>query len=112
MNPAFRLSNAIPLHNEETTPPELLRRTRVVLGEVPGGPHELVFVDDGSTDHTVAILEEAARQDARILVISLSRNFGHQAALTAALDHVTGDAALSMPSSRNSFSINRQRIYG
>jgi dolichol-phosphate mannosyltransferase len=67
-----------------------------VLSQVPGGPHELVFVDDGSTDHSFAMLEEAARQDTRILAISLSRNFGHQAALTAALDYVTGDATVVM----------------
>ena len=63
---------------------------------MPGGPHEIIFVDDGSTDRTFPILEEATSQDPRILAISLSRNFGHQAALTAALDHVTGDAAVVM----------------
>jgi glycosyltransferase involved in cell wall biosynthesis len=96
MTAAFRLSVAIPLHNEETVLPELLRRTRIVLDQIPGGPHELVFVDDGSTDRTLAILEEAVEQDSRIHVISLSRNFGHQAAITAAMDHVTGNAAVIM----------------
>jgi len=96
MNPAFRLSIAIPVHNEESVLPELLRRARAVLDYVPGGPHEIIFVDDGSTDRTFPILEESASQDERILAISLSRNFGHQAALTAALDHVTGDAAVVM----------------
>ena len=96
MNPAFRLSMAIPLHNEETVLPELLRRARAVLDQIAGGPHEIVFVDDGSADRTFAILEEAARQDSRVRAISLSRSFGHQAALTAALDHVTGDAAVVM----------------
>lgn len=96
MSAGFRLSVAIPIHNEESVLPELLRRTCVVLDTVEGGPHELLFVDDGSGDGSLAILEEAARQDPRILVISLSRNFGHQAALTAALDHVTGDAVVVM----------------
>lgn len=96
MNPSFRLSLAIPVHNEESVLPEFLRRTRAVLDQVPGGPHEFVFVNDGSRDQTLAILEEAARQDDRVVVISLSRNFGHQAALTAALDHVTGDAVVVM----------------
>jgi dolichol-phosphate mannosyltransferase len=96
MNSPFRLSIAIPLHNEESVLPELLRRTRGVLDQIAGGPHEIVFVDDGSSDRTFAILEEAAGQDSRVRAISLSRNFGHQAALTAALDHVTGDAALVM----------------
>ena len=96
MNQAFRLSIAIPVHNEESVLPELLRRMRAVLDQVPGGPHEIIFVDDGSTDRTFPILEEATKQDSRILAISLSRNFGHQAALTAALDHVTGDATVVM----------------
>lgn len=96
MKDEFRLSVAIPIHNEETVLPELLRRTRGVLDQIPGGPHELLFVDDGSTDGTLEILQEAAREDARIIVVSLSRNFGHQAAVTAALDHVTGDATVVM----------------
>jgi polyisoprenyl-phosphate glycosyltransferase len=96
MNSAFRLSIAIPIRNEEAVLPELLRRTRAVLDQIAGGPHEIVFIDDGSTDRTFAILEEAVRVDSRILVISLSRNFGHQVALTAAIDHVSGDAAVVM----------------
>jgi polyisoprenyl-phosphate glycosyltransferase len=96
MNSAFRLSIAIPLHNEETVLPELLRRTLAALDQIAGGPHEVVFVDDGSSDRTFSLLEEAARQDSRIRAISLSRNFGHQAALTAALDHVSGDATVVM----------------
>src|SRR5213594_759678 len=96
MTPAFRLSVAIPVLNEETVLAEMLRRVRSVLDELAGGPHEIVFVDDGSTDRTFEVLEEAAQQDPRIIVVSLSRKFGHQAALTAALDHVTGDAAVVM----------------
>jgi glycosyltransferase involved in cell wall biosynthesis len=92
----FSLSVAIPLHNEESALPELLRRLGAVLDNLPGGPHEMVFVDDGSTDRSYEILEAAARQDARIFVLSLSRNFGHQAGITAALDHVTGDATVVM----------------
>jgi len=93
---AFRLSVAIPVHNEESVLPELLPRLRSVLDTVPGGPHEIVFVDDGSTDRTFTSLEQAARQDPRIIVLSLSRNFGHQTAITAALDYVSGDATVVM----------------
>jgi len=96
MDSAFRLSVAIPVDNEESVLPELLRRTCTALDQVPGGRHEIVFVDDGTTDQTFAILEDAARRDSRIVAISLSRDFGHQAALTAAPDHVTGDAAVVM----------------
>lgn len=76
--------------------PELLERTRRVLDEVPGGAHELVFVDDGSSDRSAAILRDAAALDPRIVVIELSRNFGHQAAIVAGLDHSTGDVVAVM----------------
>ena len=88
------ISVAVPLHNEEEGLPELVRRVGAVLDQMPGGPHEMLFVDDGSSDRTMSLLEKFASQDPRISVISLSRNFGHQAALTAALDHVSGDVAV------------------
>ena len=91
-----RLSVAIPVFNEEPVLPELLARISRVLNEVPGGPHELVFVDDGSADRTFAMLTDAAAQDPRIVAIALSRNFGHQIAITAALDHVSGDLVVVM----------------
>lgn len=91
-----RVSLAIPVYNEEAVVPELLRRTREVLDVIPGGPHEIVLANDGSSDNTLAILENAAQQDQRLVVIALSRNFGHQTALTAALDHVSGDVAILM----------------
>ena len=96
MKESPRLSVAIPVHNEVSVLPELLSRLSNVLDDLPGGPHEIIFVDDGSTDETFAFLEEATRNDSRIVVISLSRNYGHQAALTAALDYVSGDAAIVM----------------
>ena len=96
MKESPRLSVAIPVHNEVSVLPELLSRLLNVLNDLPGGPHEIIFVDDGSTDETFAFLEEATRNDSRIVVISLSRNYGHQAALTAALDYVSGDAAIVM----------------
>jgi len=93
---AFRLSIAVPVRNEEAVLPELLRRTCAMLDGIAGGPHQVVFVDDGSSDGTLEILEEASRRDKRVMVVSLSRNFGHQAALTAALDYVSGDAVVLM----------------
>ena len=96
MSAKFQLSIAVPVRNEETVLPELLRRTCAVLDGIAGGPHQLLFVDDGSSDGTLELLEEAARRDPRVVVISLSRNFGHQAALTAALDYVSGDAVVLM----------------
>ena len=91
-----RVSLAIPLYNEQSVIPELLTVTLGVLDSVPGGPHELVLVDDGSTDRTYELLAEAVAVDPRVMVVSLSRNFGHQAALSAALDYVSGDVVIAM----------------
>lgn len=96
MASGMRISVAIPIHNEASVIPELLLRVGSVLDKLPGGLHEMVFVDDGSRDQSLELLEAAARQDSRILLLSLSRNFGHQAAITAALDHVSGDATVVM----------------
>ena len=90
------VSVAIPVYNEQAVVPELLRRTIEVIDAIPGGPHEIVLVDDGSSDRTFELLEKAAEKDNRIVVVALSRNFGHQIALAAALDHVSGDVAILM----------------
>lgn len=92
----MKLSVGIPIFNEQEVIPELLARLLPVLDGIEGGPHEVVFVDDGSTDATRDLLEQAAARDRRIRVVVLSRNFGHQAALGAALDHATGDAVVLM----------------
>jgi polyisoprenyl-phosphate glycosyltransferase len=89
-----RVSLAIPIYNEESVVPELVRRTSAVLDSLPGGPHEIVFVNDGSTDGTLELLEAAAERDPRVVVVELSRNFGHQTALAAALDQVSGDVVV------------------
>jgi dolichol-phosphate mannosyltransferase len=94
MSRPARVSLAIPVFNEEAVVPELLRRTTAVLDSIPGGPHEIVLVDDGSSDRTLELLEQAAEKDARVVVVSLSRNFGHQTALAAALDQVSGDVSV------------------
>jgi polyisoprenyl-phosphate glycosyltransferase len=91
-----RLSIGIPVFNEQEVLPELLRRLLPVLDGIEGGPHEIIFVDDGSSDNSRALLEHAACHDPRIRIVMLSRNFGHQAALGAALDYATGDAVVLM----------------
>ncbi len=96
MTSAPSVSVAIPVFNEELTLPELHRRVGGVLDDLPGGPHEIVFVDDGSSDGTWEYLEALVAIDPRVRAISLSRNFGHQAALSAALDAVSGDVVVVM----------------
>ncbi len=96
MTGAPRVSVAIPLYNESEVFPELVRRLTAVLDGIPGGPHEVVFVDDGSADGTFEKVAAAAAADRRFVGIALSRNFGHQAAISAALDHATGDVVVVM----------------
>jgi glycosyltransferase involved in cell wall biosynthesis len=96
MSNRSNISLAIPVYNEQAVVPELLRRTIEVIDAIPGGPHEIVLVDDGSSDRTLELLERAAEKDDRIVVVALSRNFGHQTALAAALDHVSGDVTILM----------------
>ena len=91
-----RLSVAAPVYNEVETLPELVRRLDLVLDALPGAPHEIVIVDDGSTDGTRELLLADLQSRHRLVVVALSRNFGHQAALSAALDHVSGDAVVLM----------------
>ncbi len=92
---AVELSVVVPLYNEEENIPELHRRlTRAV--ERIGLAYELVFVNDGSSDRTAAMLREIQEEDFRVVVLSLSRNFGHQAAITAGLDHARGEAVIVM----------------
>lgn len=90
------VSVAIPLFNEESVLLELHRRLSAVLDGLPGDGHQIVFVDDGSSDSTRELLNGIAIADTRVKCVLLSRNFGHQSALSAALDHVSGDAVVLM----------------
>jgi polyisoprenyl-phosphate glycosyltransferase len=89
------LSVAAPMHDEEDTAAAFHAR---VVAALEGVEFELVIVDDGSRDRTGAVLADLARADARVKVITLSRNFGHQAALTAALEHARGDVVVMLDS--------------
>jgi len=90
------VSVGIPLYNEEQNIPELVRRVRAVLDDLPGEQHEIVFVNDGSTDRTLELLEEEAARDPDLVVVNLSRNYGHQAAVTALLEHAANDVVVIM----------------
>jgi polyisoprenyl-phosphate glycosyltransferase len=89
------LSLVIPVFNEEEALPPLLEALRPVL-EGMDCDHEILFIDDGSRDGTRQHLEAAAAADDRIKVLGFSRNFGHQAAITAGLDFASGDAVVVM----------------
>lgn len=86
MNPQYSL--VIPIYNEEKNIAELYRRLRAVMDKL--GDVELILVNDGSRDRSLLLLRELHRQDRRICYLSLSRNFGHQIALTAGLNFVRG----------------------
>ena len=89
------LSIVVPLFNEGQTLPELVRRLAGVLDSVAGAT-EVILVDDGSVDGTFELASRAVESDTRFRVIRLSRNFGHQIAISAGLDAVAGDAVVIM----------------
>jgi glycosyltransferase involved in cell wall biosynthesis len=89
------LSLIIPIFNEEAVIGELDRRL-VELRAMLGVSWEVLFVDDGSQDRSLELLLEASGREPAYRVLSLSRNFGHQAAITAGMDHAEGDAVVVM----------------
>ncbi|HSH81500.1 MAG TPA: glycosyltransferase family 2 protein [Herpetosiphonaceae bacterium] len=89
------ISAVLPVHDEEENLPELYPRLTAVL-EGTGLPYEIVFVDDGSRDGSLEYLHRIAAQDRRVVVVELARNFGHQAAITAGLDHARGNGVVVM----------------
>jgi dolichol-phosphate mannosyltransferase len=90
-----RLTVGIPIYNESETIPELGRRLQGVLDAL-AVPAEVILVNDGSTDDSRDRLRELAAEDARFKLIDFSRNFGHQAALFAAMTRASGDAVVLM----------------
>ena len=89
------LSIVAPLYNEEGNVAELVRRLRAAADGAPGiDAYEIVLVDDGSNDRTLEFLRQHAAADPRLVVVRLSRNFGHQLAATAGLDIARGDAVV------------------
>jgi dolichol-phosphate mannosyltransferase len=91
----IQYSVVIPVFNEEAVIPLLLRRLDLLLDRFDA-PAEVIFVDDGSTDCSGIVLRAKAKDDPRYRYIGLSRNFGHQIALTAGLDAAAGQAVIVM----------------
>lgn len=91
------LSVIVPVKNEEEAILPFVERVGSILESIsPSGGWEILFVDDGSTDTTLAAIVAAHGRDERVRALSLSRNFGKEAALSAGLDHARGSAVIPM----------------
>lgn len=90
-----KIDLVIPVYNEAGVIERTHAALRVAIDALPY-PFKIYYIDDGSEDGTVAALQALAAQDARVTVLELSRNFGHQAALTAGLDAAQGDFVISL----------------
>lgn len=89
-----KISVVVPMYNEQEVATICYDRLTQVLSKLDNYEYEIVFVNDGSKDDTLEILEILAKKDKCVKIISFSRNFGHQAAVTAGIRNVTGDAAI------------------
>ncbi len=87
------ISVVVPVYNEEAVLTEFHRRLAAVLDGL-AAPSEIVYVNDGSADGSMAVLVALRAADARVAVVDLSRNFGKEAAMSAGLDHAGGDAVV------------------
>jgi len=92
--PRRSLSVVIPCFNEEEVIGAAHQRLVQALEQLTSVEFELIFVDDGSKDRTLEILRSIQSADRRVRVVGFSRNFGHQMAVTAGLEHATGDAVV------------------
>lgn len=90
----FKISVLIPAYNEEGNIKVILNHLVPVLEQYPD--YEIIFINDGSKDNTLNDLKELHRTNKKVQYLSLSRNFGHQLALKAGIDHATGDCVISM----------------
>ena len=90
-----RISVVVPCYNEESVIQETHKRLSLVMQSVKFKfDYELVYVNDGSKDNTIKILKSIADNDGHVKVVNFSRNFGHQIAVTAGIDHADGDAVV------------------
>ncbi|HUE71458.1 MAG TPA: glycosyltransferase family 2 protein [Pirellulaceae bacterium] len=95
---SYSLCIVAPCFNEAAGIRQFYDQLRQILRQLPDCHPRIVLVDDGSSDATPQVLAEIAREDASVSVLTLSRNFGHQIALTAGLDAADGDAVIMMDS--------------
>ncbi|MCD4831884.1 MAG: glycosyltransferase family 2 protein [Anaerohalosphaeraceae bacterium] len=90
----FKVSVVVPAYNEQESLRALVDKLVPILSKYNN--YEVIFVDDGSTDRTIEILETLNKKNERLCYLSFSRNFGHQIALKAGLDHSNGDCVITM----------------
>ena len=93
MNADIRYSIVIPVYNEEAVIGETYGRLKQVMDSTRE-TYELIFVNDGSCDHTTAMIKGFRDQDDAVKIIAFSRNFGHQIAITAGMDYAIGAAVV------------------
>ena len=93
MTPVYSL--VVPIFNEEAVLPVLLHRLDALLDKLDS-PAEVIFVDDGSRDTSPIVLEAKARADSRYRLVKLSRNFGHQVAISTGMERASGQAIVVM----------------
>jgi dolichol-phosphate mannosyltransferase len=86
----------VPVYNEAEVLPELTRRLDSVIAKNPEYKWQIIYVDDGSTDGSSSVMENLSKIFHWLSIVYLSRNFGHQNATTAGIDHATGDAIVLM----------------
>lgn len=87
-----KISIVIPMYNEEEVVMTSYLRIRKVMEELKQYDYEMILIDDGSEDKTLEIVQKVAQENQKVKIISFTRNFGHQAAVTAGLRYVTGEA--------------------
>ncbi len=92
------ISMVVPVFNEAEVIPEFYRRATAALAAIQGLDYELLFVDDGSHDSSFEQLESFAAKDEHVRVLKFSRNFGHQIAITAGIDHAQGHCVVVIDS--------------
>ncbi|ENH96261.1 glycosyltransferase [Gracilibacillus halophilus YIM-C55.5] len=93
MSREIQYSVIVPMYNEEEVIEETYRRLKKVMNEL-NQPYELLFIDDGSQDHTLEKMQEYSKWDQTVKVIEFARNFGHQVAITAGMDFAEGEAVV------------------
>ena len=89
-----KISIVVPMYNEEEVAKICYKRIKENIYKLANFEYEFIFINDGSKDNTLNILKEIAKTDNRVKVISFSRNFGHQSALSAGFKEVSGDVCL------------------